>query len=111
MKVFPFSTCRLEGSRGFYKGLLPSLFRVVPACCITFVVYEHMMHWLLSDQLTSTSKEMKAISLATSDKQNDDSVGKEIDESVSMDTDNIVKDTGLVAKGNVESNSEETKSW
>jgi len=28
----------LEGLRGFYKGLAPNLFRVVPAAAITFVV-------------------------------------------------------------------------
>lgn len=32
-----------EGIGGFYKGLVPALFRVVPACCITFVVYEFVI--------------------------------------------------------------------
>ncbi|XP_064597511.1 solute carrier family 25 member 32-like isoform X2 [Liolophura sinensis] len=36
-------TWRYEGVRGFYKGLVPNLLRVVPACCITFVVYENMI--------------------------------------------------------------------
>lgn len=31
---------RNESFRGFYKGLGPSLLRVVPASAITFVVYE-----------------------------------------------------------------------
>lgn len=32
-----------EGIHGFYKGLIPALCRVVPACCITFVVYEFVL--------------------------------------------------------------------
>ena len=32
-----------EGIGGFYKGLVPALCRVVPACCITFVVYEFVI--------------------------------------------------------------------
>ncbi|XP_060084743.1 mitochondrial folate transporter/carrier-like [Ylistrum balloti] len=36
---------RYEGWRGFYKGLLPSLLRVTPACCITFVVYENIISY------------------------------------------------------------------
>ena len=31
---------KLEGVKGFYKGLSPNLLRVVPATMITFVVYE-----------------------------------------------------------------------
>uniref|UniRef100_A0A1I8FZI2 Solute carrier family 25 member 32 n=2 Tax=Macrostomum lignano TaxID=282301 RepID=A0A1I8FZI2_9PLAT len=37
----------VEGWRGFYKGLLPTLLRVTPACCITFVVYEHFATFLM----------------------------------------------------------------
>lgn len=33
---------KFEGIRGFYKGLTPSLVRVVPASSITIVVYEHV---------------------------------------------------------------------
>lgn len=40
-------TWRYEGWTGFYKGLRPNLTRVIPATCITFVVYEHMSHYLL----------------------------------------------------------------
>ncbi|XP_033727359.1 mitochondrial folate transporter/carrier-like isoform X2 [Pecten maximus] len=36
---------RYEGWRGFYKGLFPSLLRVTPACCITFVVYENIISY------------------------------------------------------------------
>lgn len=43
--LFPF---RYEGTRGFYKGLLPSLLRVTPATAITFVVYENVFHALKS---------------------------------------------------------------
>lgn len=32
-----------EGIGGFYKGMVPALYRVVPACCITFVVYEFVL--------------------------------------------------------------------
>jgi solute carrier family 25 folate transporter 32 len=35
-----------EGIGGFYKGLVPALYRVVPACCITFVVYEFVLREL-----------------------------------------------------------------
>lgn len=34
---------RNEGIRGFYKGIGPSLLRVVPASAITFVVYERTL--------------------------------------------------------------------
>lgn len=40
-------TYRGEGWKGFYKGMLPNLLRVTPACCITFVVYEKISHALL----------------------------------------------------------------
>ena len=30
-----------EGIRGFYRGLLPTLAKVVPAVSISYVVYEH----------------------------------------------------------------------
>lgn len=30
------------GLRAFYKGLSANIVRVVPATCITFVVYEHV---------------------------------------------------------------------
>jgi solute carrier family 25 folate transporter 32 len=32
-----------EGIGGFYKGMVPALYRVVPACCITLVVYEFVL--------------------------------------------------------------------
>jgi solute carrier family 25 (mitochondrial folate transporter), member 32 len=35
-----------EGLLGLYKGLGPNLLRVVPATCITFIVYEKMKHFL-----------------------------------------------------------------
>jgi len=38
---------RNEGVVGFYKGIVPSLLRVTPACCITFVIYENIAHYLL----------------------------------------------------------------
>ncbi|XP_053736501.1 mitochondrial folate transporter/carrier-like [Synchiropus splendidus] len=40
-------TWRNEGMVGFYKGMVPNLIRVTPACCITFVVYENVSHFLL----------------------------------------------------------------
>ncbi|XP_071854529.1 uncharacterized protein [Apostichopus japonicus] len=36
-----------EGLPGFYKGMVPNLLRVTPACCITFLVYEKLSHYLL----------------------------------------------------------------
>eukprot|EP00040_Diaphanoeca_grandis_P026551 m.149049 g.149049 ORF g.149049 m.149049 type:complete len:342 (-) comp30633_c2_seq1:268-1293(-) len=35
-----------EGIRVFYRGLIPSLIRVMPATCITFVVYENVSRFL-----------------------------------------------------------------
>ncbi|XP_071854011.1 solute carrier family 25 member 32-like isoform X2 [Apostichopus japonicus] len=40
-------TFRYEGLPGFYKGMVPNLLRVTPACCITFLVYEKLSHYLL----------------------------------------------------------------
>ncbi|KAK3595657.1 hypothetical protein CHS0354_026875 [Potamilus streckersoni] len=34
---------KYEGLMGFFKGLVPGLIRVTPACCITFVVYENLI--------------------------------------------------------------------
>ncbi|KAL3890926.1 hypothetical protein ACJMK2_003197 [Sinanodonta woodiana] len=34
---------KYEGLKGFFKGLVPGLIRVTPACCITFVVYENLI--------------------------------------------------------------------
>lgn len=45
--VSPPSTCRNEGAAGFYKGIVPNVIRVTPACCITFVVYENVSRLLL----------------------------------------------------------------
>ncbi|CAG7837772.1 unnamed protein product [Allacma fusca] len=39
-------TWRGEKFKGFYKGLVPNLVRVVPATAITFVVYEHTSSYL-----------------------------------------------------------------
>ncbi|KAH8411057.1 hypothetical protein KR222_011281, partial [Zaprionus bogoriensis] len=43
-------TWRYERMRGFYKGLglQANLIRVVPACMITFLVYENVSHYMLS---------------------------------------------------------------
>ncbi|CAH1776198.1 unnamed protein product [Owenia fusiformis] len=40
-------TWRFEGFKGFYKGLGTSILRVTPGCCITFVVYESIIDYLL----------------------------------------------------------------
>ncbi|KAJ8389492.1 hypothetical protein AAFF_G00120300 [Aldrovandia affinis] len=42
-------TWRNEGAVGFYKGMVPNLIRVTPACCITFVVYENVSRFLLGE--------------------------------------------------------------
>lgn len=38
--------CRNEGAIGFYKGIIPNVIRVTPACCITFLVYENVSRFL-----------------------------------------------------------------
>jgi len=38
---------RHEGVSGLYKGMFMSMLRVTPACCITFLVYENVSHFLL----------------------------------------------------------------
>ncbi|XP_051920784.1 mitochondrial folate transporter/carrier-like [Hippocampus zosterae] len=40
-------TWRNEGAPGFYKGIIPNLIRVTPACCVTFVVFENVSRFLL----------------------------------------------------------------
>ncbi|KAF8763643.1 Mitochondrial folate transporter/carrier like protein [Argiope bruennichi] len=40
-------TWRYEGIKGYYKGIVPNMLRVVPATAITFVVYETTSHFLL----------------------------------------------------------------
>lgn len=35
-------TFQAEGIRGFYKGLLPNMLKVVPSASITYLVYEDM---------------------------------------------------------------------
>jgi len=40
-------TFRYEGVKGFYKGLVPNVLRVTPACALTFMVYENVIHALL----------------------------------------------------------------
>ncbi|XP_053322666.1 mitochondrial folate transporter/carrier [Spea bombifrons] len=40
-------TWRKEGVHGFYKGIVANILRVTPACCITFVVFENVSHFLL----------------------------------------------------------------
>ena len=37
---------RQDGFRGFFRGLLPNVLRVLPGTCITFVVYETLMQWM-----------------------------------------------------------------
>ncbi|CAH3186425.1 unnamed protein product [Porites lobata] len=44
-------TFRYEGVRGFYKGLVPNVLRVTPACALTFVVYENVIHFLMPSSL------------------------------------------------------------
>ncbi|XP_069076699.1 solute carrier family 25 member 32 [Pleurodeles waltl] len=41
-------TWRKEGVGGFYKGIIANVLRVTPACCITFVMYEKVSHFLLA---------------------------------------------------------------
>lgn len=43
-------TWRNEGAVGFYKGMVPNLIRVTPACCITFLVYENVSRFLMGQK-------------------------------------------------------------
>ena len=36
-----YQIARYEGLWGFYRGLMPNLFRVLPSTCVTFLVYEN----------------------------------------------------------------------
>lgn len=47
-----------EGVRGFYKGLLPNLARVVPSTCVTFLVYENTK-WALPRLFNDEAEEEK----------------------------------------------------
>lgn len=42
---------KYEGWRGYYKGLSVNLMKVTPATVITFVVYEHVSHYLLGNKV------------------------------------------------------------
>ena len=55
LQPFVIFSCRNEGYRGFYKGLFPSLLRVTPACCVTFVVYENVSYYLRNLQPSKTA--------------------------------------------------------
>lgn len=44
-------TWRAEGIVGFYKGLTPTVLRVLPSACVTFVVYEKLSQFLLAIRL------------------------------------------------------------
>ncbi|KAI3655859.1 hypothetical protein MP638_000919 [Amoeboaphelidium occidentale] len=35
-----------EGLKGFYKGLAPTLIKVVPAVSISYITYEKSKQWL-----------------------------------------------------------------
>jgi len=38
--------CRSSGLLGLFKGLSPYLVRVMPATCVTFLVYENVNSWV-----------------------------------------------------------------
>lgn len=40
------SIIKTEGVRGLYRGLLPNFIKVLPAVCISYVVYEHAKSFL-----------------------------------------------------------------
>lgn len=48
-----------EGLTGFYKGFIPNLLRVTPACCITFLVYETMIAAFARQKMLGTSIELE----------------------------------------------------
>jgi solute carrier family 25 folate transporter 32 len=37
---------QMTGLRGFYRGLLPNVIRVLPGTCVTFAVYETLSKWM-----------------------------------------------------------------
>lgn len=37
---------KYEGVSGFYRGLMPNMFRVLPSTCVTFLVYEKTKRFL-----------------------------------------------------------------
>ncbi|KAG8903969.1 hypothetical protein FRB99_002448 [Tulasnella sp. 403] len=41
-------TIERDGYRGFYRGLVPTLAKVIPAVSISYVVYENSKHWVCS---------------------------------------------------------------
>ncbi|KAL4217633.1 hypothetical protein ACF0H5_022375 [Mactra antiquata] len=47
------------GMKGFYRGIVPALLRVTPACCITFVVYENLITYLLHSNQNDTDIKVK----------------------------------------------------
>ena len=47
--IYDVPFCSNEGVEGFYKGMVPNLVRVIPACCITFLVYENVSRLLLGE--------------------------------------------------------------
>jgi len=63
-------TLRDEGLSGFYKGLKPNLARVIPACGLTFVIYEEVSHFLLE------RRKQKELVQASPTKSNDDDPNK-----------------------------------
>lgn len=42
-------TLRGEGLRGFYRGIFPNLFKVIPSASISYLVYEAMKKSLALD--------------------------------------------------------------
>jgi len=63
-------TLRDEGLSGFYKGLKPNLARVIPACGLTFVIYEEVSHFLLE------RRKQKELVQTSPTKSNDDDPNK-----------------------------------
>ncbi|CAO1638979.1 unnamed protein product [Sympodiomycopsis kandeliae] len=49
-------TYNMEGYKGFYKGMSANLIRILPATCVTFVVYENVS-WFLKGQAKKSEKE------------------------------------------------------
>jgi len=39
-------TWKLEGTRGFFRGLIPNVMKVTPSAALTFVVYEESLKLL-----------------------------------------------------------------
>ena len=65
---------RLNGAKGFYRGLYPNLLRVVPATAITFVVYENTIQILLPKPSKKEADLVDVVTTSDDSSQNEKSL-------------------------------------